>query len=105
MRAVKMGGAVPLPIASTSTDIQLYGRGCILRGWVLGESAGTPAQCTASLYDGFSISSMRLARINLLPNTDEQVWFADEGVQIKSGLLLHLLAGSIAGAVFIIPAL
>lgn len=97
------GGAVPIDVGFLAGDVTLYGRACILRGWSLGESAGTPAQCNIELYDHAKSNLGFVARINMPASTSSMAWFSGNGVQMMRGLRAHTVTGLCVGTVFILP--
>lgn len=96
-------GYVIIP-ATTTGDLALLSQRVTLLGWSLMEDAGSPALASAYLRDGGSAGAAIVAAIKMPLSGTSQVWFGDidnGGINLKNGLFLDMVAGSISGAIYI----
>lgn len=74
----------------------------VLLGWSIAESAGSLA--SVRLRDGVEGATpvhTVLAAIALAANGGDTQWFADEGIEVKSGAIsLEVVGGTVTGVVF-----
>jgi hypothetical protein len=92
---ISLGGVKVLPVPVTAQDLGLLqGRG-ELCGWSLRETTGA-ATATVELQDGGN----PLGEIQMAAGAVSNAWFGNPGVEIRSQIFLHVVAGSVTGAVY-----
>lgn len=72
----------------------------LLAGWSLYETTGA-AVATVDLYDGGDATGQFIARVNLNPGQCVQEALPVPGVYLTRGLFVNVIAGSVAGAVWV----
>lgn len=87
-------------VATGTADVQVVSRGCILRGFSIRESAGTPAVATVILRDGTAATDPIVAVIELAANGSVTEYF-DDGISISTGVYVDRVAGETEGAVYL----
>lgn len=86
---------------ATTGLILISGRG-VLTGWAIKETTGA-AVAAMTVRDGLTSAGLTIAPINLASNESNREWFSDWGIAFSNGLFLDITAGSISGALWIIP--
>lgn len=86
---------------ATTGLILISGRG-VLTGWAIKETTGA-ATAVMTVRDGLTSAGLTIAPINLAANESNREWFSDWGIAFSSGLFLDVTAGSVSGALWIIP--
>jgi hypothetical protein len=88
-----------LPIATRTTDLALTGGLTIVRGWSFVETTGG-APAALELYDGSGINGALIVAITLSQGESTRDWLSGSGIAAMGGLYLHLVTGSIKGAIW-----
>lgn len=83
----------PLARKALADSVQLASMGGLLRGVVLRESTGA-AVCAFRLYDGTSNADQLVVPIAAGAGGFAAVYFADDGIEIESGLYADLISGA-----------
>jgi hypothetical protein len=91
--------ATPSPL--TTSAILLSGRG-ILKGWAFRETTGA-AVATLNLWDGTANNGLMVAPLGLASAGHESIWLGELGVSFTRGLFLEVIAGSVVGALWVVP--
>jgi len=71
----------------------------VLRGFSVWETSGA-ARAEMVLRDGFSDTGQIVAVLSLAPGESQRDWFGD-GIAVSTGLYVDLVAGDVAGAVWV----
>lgn len=87
--------------ATTTGIIVISGRG-VLTGWAVKETGGA-APAVANVWDGTDNRGLLIAPINLAANESNREWFSDWGIAFSRGLFVEVTAGSVSGALWVIP--
>ena len=94
--------AQSVAIPTTTTDVQILGGMCLLMGWAFVETTGSAA-ATFDLYDGVGSGGQLVAPLSLSSGQSTRDLMTGSGIEIRGGLFLDMLTGSIKGAVWLIP--
>ena len=92
--------SIAINIASTSSDVQVVTGRCVVTGWNLRESAGTPAAAGAVLRNGTTTSDKPIARVNFAGDESAGESYA-AGIVCEGGVFLDMESGSVEGEVYI----
>jgi len=90
---------LPIPIATTTTDTTLTSKPCLLCGWSLRETTGSAA-ATCEFDGSRDPAGPTTGEILLAAGTSSSFSLMDEGVLCESGLLLHVISGSVKGVAY-----
>ena len=94
--------AQSIEVPTTTTDlVVISGRGVLL-GWALRETSGA-APAAVTIRDGLAATGLVIAPINLAANESTRDWFSDWGIAFSSGIFIDVAAGTISGAIWLIP--
>lgn len=85
----------------TTSQVLLSGRG-VLKGWAFRETTGA-AVATLNLWDGTSNAGLMVAPLGLASAGHESIWLGELGVSFTRGLFVEVTAGSIVGALWVVP--
>jgi hypothetical protein len=89
-----------VPFGTITTDTPAISGPCRLYGWAIKESTGAaPAQFV--IRDGGDQNSTMIAPINLLANESRSDTTHNDGILCTQGVLIDVIAGSIAGAIWV----
>lgn len=91
------------PIDTTTSDVQVLGGAAFLHGWSLEETTGS-AGASVVLRDGTGTDGVFIVGITLLPGESTRDWLAGAGIGVRTGLFLEVVAGSVEGAAWVLPA-
>ena len=104
-----VSAAVPINFTATTTDLSLFTKNVTagtsyaakyLLGWVISESTGSAA-ASFQIYDNTVAAGPHAGIVSLVQGTTSSVWFGTNSVVMFSGsLFLHIVSGSVQGAVF-----
>lgn len=101
--AVLLGAAMHLDTGPLAAGKLVYSRGCVLLGWSFRERAGTPALAQADLLDGGSAGGELVVPFSIAASGTQEAPASWPGIQVKSGLYLNVIAGTLGGVLFIVP--
>jgi hypothetical protein len=89
--------SIPLIAAGQTQNVhQGRARFC---GWSLVEPSGAAA-ATVELYDGMDVGSQLLAVINLPVGGAAPTGVSHDGVEVREGMFLNVVAGQVRGVVW-----
>lgn len=71
-----------------------------LYGWSVREAAGSPAVATVIVHAGTDASGPAIGEIELAANGASTEWFGPQGVQMRDGIFVEVVAGTVEGVVF-----
>lgn len=91
--------ATPSPL--TTSQIAVSGRGAV-KGWAFRETTGA-AVATFNLWDGTANNGLMIAPLALASAGHESIWLGELGVSFTRGLFIEVTAGSVVGALWVIP--
>lgn len=91
--------ARPVPVPTTTTDVPVLGKACLVVGWSFRETTGS-ARAAATLVNGSGATGDSAAEIGILSGGGHVQGLGDEGVLCEGGLFLHVVTGSVAGTVY-----
>ena len=91
-----------IPIPTTTTDLSLLGGASVLTGWSFIETTGAAA-AELQLFDGSSTTGALITDISLTQGQSTRDLMCANGVQIRFGLFMHVVAGSVRGSVWAVP--
>lgn len=91
--------ATPSPL--TTGAIIVSGRG-VLKGWGFRETTGA-AVATLNVWDGTANNGLLIAPLSLASAGHEAIWLGELGVSFTRGLFVEVTAGSIVGALWVVP--
>lgn len=92
---------VTLPVGPTTTDVLILGRDGILFGWSFIEVTGT-ANAEIDLYDGTTAGGALIAAVALQPGQSTRDNSPGLGIALTVGLYVHIVAGSVRGALWVV---
>jgi hypothetical protein len=95
--------AQPIGIPTTTADVTIIGGALLLRGWAWIETTGTAA-ATFDLVDGLDENGQLVVPFSLTAGQSTRDPLIGSGIEIKNGLFLEMLTGSIRGSVWVTPA-
>lgn len=95
--------AKPLQFDATTTDVALISGQGVLMGWSVAEAAGVGAVATLIIRDGQTTAGLRIATIELAADADDHQWLGGLGIQFLDGLLVDIVAGTVAGTLWAVP--
>lgn len=84
-------------IPADGADHQLTTAAGGLFGWSLRETTGA-ATATVELIDGGNNAGQVLAEVVLGAGGSESVWLGPHGIDVQTGLRVHVVAGTVKGA-------
>lgn len=87
-------------IATITADLQVTTRPCLLMGWSLRETTGSAA-AAAELFNGSTTGGSRAGEQALASGGSGGQVCPDDGVWCDSGLLIHVVSGSLTGSVWL----
>lgn len=88
-----------LPILARTTDLNAIGRGTLLLGFSFIESTGV-ASAEVDILDGNDANGALVAAVSLQAGQSTRDTFGTHGVYCQSGPFLHVVSGSIRGALW-----
>jgi hypothetical protein len=91
-----------LQLAATTTDVLLISGRVLLKGWAVRETTGA-AVAAFTIRDGLGATGLMVAPVNLAANESSREWFGEAGLVLEGGVFIDVTAGSIEGAVWVIP--
>jgi hypothetical protein len=83
----------PVSLRAVTADTALIGMGGRLMGWALRESTGA-SFAALEFYDGASAGGTLIAPINIGQGGFLTFWYGDLGIDVESGIFVHMVAGS-----------
>jgi hypothetical protein len=83
----------PVSLRAVTADTPLIGMGGRLMGWALRESTGA-SFAALEFYDGASAGGTLIAPINIGQGGFLTFWYGDVGIDVESGIFVHMVAGS-----------
>ena len=89
----------PLPVPADSADHQLTTAAGALFGYSLRETTGAAA-ATVEVIDGGDNNARVLAEVVLGAGGSESVWMGPVGIEVGSGVRVHVVSGTVKGAVW-----
>ena len=92
---ISAGPVRPVSIPATTVDVPVLGGDGMLFGWSLRESTGA-AVATAEIQ----IGGNPVAEIGLAAGGVSNAWFGPLGIDMPGNITLHMIAGSVTGAVY-----
>lgn len=92
---ISVGSVRALPVGVTTADLTLLQGVGVLYGWSLRETTGA-AVATVEIRDG----DQPLGEIGLVASGVNSAWLGPMGVRIANSVILHVVAGSVTGAVY-----
>jgi hypothetical protein len=92
---VVAGAVVAIPVPVTAADITVLSGYAYLFGYSIRESTGA-ATATVEIQDG----GHPIAELSLGNGGADTRWFGPMGVCVRSDITLHILSGSITGAIY-----
>jgi hypothetical protein len=96
-----MGDAVAFPFAARTANLQIVtGRGELI-GWIIWESAGSPAAAQVRFHNGTTTGEPLLGGAKLAASETSEGPNYDEGIRFTVGLFMEIVAGNVEGVVLI----
>lgn len=89
-----------IPIPTTTSDLPLTTKPCLLVGWSLRETTGS-AGAVAEFEGSQSTSGPKAGVQSLASNASGSFQVAEDGGYCPAGLLLHVISGSVAGCAYV----
>lgn len=95
-----LGPAQTVPFDTTTVDVDVYRGAAILHGWGWQEPTNvTPAKFTLTDGPGGPV----ILPVTLAINQSVRDWLAGTGIYVRTGLTIHMVSGSLSGALWIRP--
>lgn len=94
------GEAFPIPVPADGADHQLINTECKMIGWSLRETTGAAA-AVAQLFSGGGTGGVQAAEIPFATGDGQPFGIPDGGLVCNGGLFLHMVSGTIRGAVWV----
>lgn len=91
---------LPLPIPTITTDKTLTTRVCLFCGWSLRETTGS-APATAEFHGGTDTTNPIVGEEQMASGTAGTKHLGTEGVLCESGLMIHVISGSVTGVAYV----
>jgi hypothetical protein len=91
---------VPITIPTTSADVPVTSKACLLVGWSFFETSGS-AGATAEIRSGDASTGTYVAGVSLASGGAASQHAANEGILCEGGISVHRLGGSFRGSVWI----
>ena len=91
------------PFGPRTADLQLVGGLIIVRGLTVRETTGA-AVATIEIYDGTGTNGTLIDAVHLLASATDREFYAGEGIEAISGCFLHVVTGTVKGAIWYSPA-
>lgn len=92
-----------LPFGPTTQDVALSSSLLIVRGWAFKETTAA-APAVVELYDGSGANGELIVPVDLLEAESTRDWLSGSGIGAYSGLFLHVVSGTVKGAIWYSPA-
>lgn len=91
---------VPITIQATAADVTLVTKAVLLCGWSLRETTGGGA-ASCEFRTGDASTGAILGEQALASAGTGSQWLGDEGVLAESGVVVHRVAGTFTGTIWI----
>lgn len=95
--------ASTIPTAAVAVSGQMLNGAALIFGWSFRETTNA-AIATVELYDGTSTGGALITSITLAINESTRDLMGGNGLEILTGIYLNVVAGSVKGAVWAVPA-
>ncbi len=92
------------PVADTTVDVTPYIGAACLRGWSFQETTGG-AGASLVIFDGPAAAGQIVAPITLLAGESTRDYPSGDGILLRTGATVVVVAGEIAGALWLTPLL
>lgn len=95
--------AKPIPTASPAVSGLMLGGASLIFGWSFRETTNTNT-ATVELYDGTGTGGALITSITLAINESTRDLMGGNGLEALGGIYLNVVAGSVKGSVWAVPA-
>ena len=95
-----LGPAQVLPIATTTSDVDVYEGAAILHGWAWRETTDA-ARTEFELRDGSG--GPLIVPVTLSAGQSTRDWLSGTGILVRTGLYLRVLSGSVSASLWFRP--